>query len=203
MGPQCGVPFCLVFKVWCGQQLTHHPKNVLEIQSTVPGQDLLRTLGWVGGGGSVCFNEPSGDPDANHCGVVPAGVTAACMARTPSQSSALAFALPSLASATRPLLRQASGRRSETQKLPRPPLRPWARPAPASGRAAAASGRPVSGPPVPSGGRSRAAAQPRRGRAGARGPRLPALASSASPAPGESSPSWWGTDCRGACTATA
>lgn len=151
MGPQCGVPFCLVFKVWCGQQLTHHPKNVLEIQSTVPGQDLLRTPGWVGGGGSVCFNEPSGDPDANHCGVVPAGATAACMARTP-QSSALAFALPSLARATRPLLRQASGRRSETQQLPRPPLRPWARPAPASGRAAAASGRPVSAHPCPAAG---------------------------------------------------
>ena len=133
-----------------GQQLTRHPKNVLETQSTVPGQDLLRTPGWVGGGGSVCCNEPSGDPDANHCGAAPAGAAAACMARTASQSSALAFARPSFASATRPPPEDGRRRRNspdhrsgpgpaphqpQAERRQRPDGRSRAHPCPAAGGA--------------------------------------------------------------------
>lgn len=176
-----------------------HPRPTTESQTPGGGPAI-----WV-------LTSPPGDSDAdssvkNHCGVVPsAGLYMGPQnpdSQTPCPNCALAFSRPSLTpyNPLEPSLEKMGGNPDTlltTALCPcASPSPPWAR----GSRARAALSAPACRS-CPAAGRWIPAAPPR-SPAGLVA-RLPALASSASRAPGVSSPSWLGTGCRGACKATA
>ena len=145
-----------------GQQLQHHPKNLLECKLSSSPKDYYKLRV---GRNNACFNKSSwwvwcvhkfenhrgGSPIRSHLYLY--------RIRTPSCKSALDFSLPSLTNTTQSLLDQNEIRWEETQRLfphqnsalcpPRIIHRPEERP-----------DRPISARPFPAAGRRKAACAP-------------------------------------------